>query len=509
MGKPAPSTAGLATTDGHVQEANREILRIANAYPQFFTPFLTVNPRTVQEPTSLNRLLELGGKGFEIYFGDFMRQPFAPSDQTLASIYEFCERNHIPVCFHLDLSRDQLEFERILSAFPKLKGMCSLFTSAGAACDQMQDLMDRHPSLYVAICIDGGNPAARLADPNLGKLRALVLSCQDRVLFGTNLGISTNRNETVERLSSAIRAHRDLLERSTHVSSDTSQVAGLNLDVRVLLKIYARNAERFLATRFLNDKHSSPPWYQDFTRRRRSVRERQNWSQMQDFIGKALASSRRVDENFLFSLNRLALDGFADQRATRGRYRARAVVVRRMGNAMFIPPRPKQVPALMKQFIEAINTSNDCSDVEFVARLFLRFQQIHPFWDGNGRTGRALATFLLRQKGFREKKRQSLELFFDSNAEDCYDTLYQSKDGDPLPWILYFTAAVESTMLDLTSSERNVFSVSTIALNTIRQIARLFLPHLGRTTIPDSESSVTDGCLQPRLGTGRRFSKDA
>ena len=63
--------------------------------------------------------------------------------------------------------------------------------------------------------------------------------------------------------------------------------------------------------------------------------------------------------------------------------------------AEHIPPKPEQVPNLMNYFIA--NYSKDTSENIFdkIARYHIEYESIHPFQDGNGRTGRLLINYEL------------------------------------------------------------------------------------------------------------------
>ena len=59
-----------------------------------------------------------------------------------------------------------------------------------------------------------------------------------------------------------------------------------------------------------------------------------------------------------------------------------------------IPPRPEQIPNLMNYFV--YNYNNDKNDIYIkVANYHIQFESIHPFEDGNGRTGRLLINYEL------------------------------------------------------------------------------------------------------------------
>ena len=72
------------------------------------------------------------------------------------------------------------------------------------------------------------------------------------------------------------------------------------------------------------------------------------------------------------------------------------------GSLIYLPPEAKDVPALMASLV---NWANDAEKSGLPAPLIAalvhyQFVTIHPYYDGNGRTARLLATFLLHKSGY-------------------------------------------------------------------------------------------------------------
>lgn len=63
----------------------------------------------------------------------------------------------------------------------------------------------------------------------------------------------------------------------------------------------------------------------------------------------------------------------------------------------YIPPSPSDVPRLVSELVYSTKKSNYNSIYDYLADFHLRFERIHPFSDGNGRTGRVLITKLCLQ----------------------------------------------------------------------------------------------------------------
>lgn len=66
-------------------------------------------------------------------------------------------------------------------------------------------------------------------------------------------------------------------------------------------------------------------------------------------------------------------------------------------NANFVPPPPEHVPALMDDLVRYVN-GDEHSPLTQAAIAHAQFETIHPFADGNGRTGRALIHIILRRR---------------------------------------------------------------------------------------------------------------
>ncbi|HET9505248.1 MAG TPA: Fic family protein [Hymenobacter sp.] len=81
-----------------------------------------------------------------------------------------------------------------------------------------------------------------------------------------------------------------------------------------------------------------------------------------------------------------------------------------------------------------------------MAVLHLQFESIHPFYDGNGRTGRILTILYLVLKGLLDIPVLYLSRFIIRNKADYYQHLQAVRDtGNWEPWLLYLLTGVEQT----------------------------------------------------------------
>ncbi|MBM7714725.1 Fic family protein [Siminovitchia sp. FSL H7-0308] len=97
-----------------------------------------------------------------------------------------------------------------------------------------------------------------------------------------------------------------------------------------------------------------------------------------------------------------------------------------MKGADFDAAHPKETPMLMKQWIDNVNfrlnTSHSDKDViDLVCESHIEFERIHPFADGNGRTGRLIMNYLLLKKDIApliiEKKDKERYIYFIANQD--------------------------------------------------------------------------------------------
>ncbi len=104
-----------------------------------------------------------------------------------------------------------------------------------------------------------------------------------------------------------------------------------------------------------------------------------------------IAERKPITEEFILAMHAKLMNGI---REDAGLYRRHAVriVGSHVATANFL-----KVPVLMPELIKIIK-AGDKDIVAFVSRIHSRFEQIHPFSDGNGRVGRLLLWAMLLQK---------------------------------------------------------------------------------------------------------------
>jgi Fic family protein len=145
----------------------------------------------------------------------------------------------------------------------------------------------------------------------------------------------------------------------------------------------------------------------------------------------------------ILELHRILAGEVMDQ-GEAGKYRIIAVRV-----GQYRPPPPDAVSGLMLELLEWWNTATKkLSPVISSAILHYRFEAIHPFADGNGRTGRALALWELYRRGFDTHHIFSVDEYYWEDRPKYYAALdgVRRAGEDLTAWLEYCAAGLRQTL---------------------------------------------------------------
>lgn len=153
-----------------------------------------------------------------------------------------------------------------------------------------------------------------------------------------------------------------------------------------------------------------------------NVRETANHTKMFDFLLDSL--DRELTPEFIKEIHLQLMAGVMD---VPGQWKI-------LGNGVgsVITARPEEVPSLIDRLVSEYNKFEP--SLENIVRFHVRFETIHPFPNGNGRVGRAIA--------FRECLRAGLVPFIvtDASKETYYASLDEFRAGTTAPLISYAEA---------------------------------------------------------------------
>lgn len=113
-------------------------------------------------------------------------------------------------------------------------------------------------------------------------------------------------------------------------------------------------------------------------------------------------------------------------------------------------PSPERVPQEMKRFIDWVNEDIDIDGVLKSAIAHLWFVTIHPFDDGNGRIGRAIADMLLARADATPMRFYSMSNIICQRRKSYYDVLERTQhgEGDITEWLLWYLDSLEAAIVN-------------------------------------------------------------
>jgi Fic family protein len=190
-----------------------------------------------------------------------------------------------------------------------------------------------------------------------------------------------------------------------------------------------------------------------------------------------------------------------------GAYRTRYVVVgnRLTGEIIFRPPANEEVPELVKELVDWLNSgeAKELDPIIAAGVAHYEFVRIHPFVDGNGRTARVLATLILYLRGFDTKQFFCIDDYYDSDRSAYYRALQSvnQKTLDVTKWLEYFAEgvavsidAVKGRVVRLSSERLRKAKRGQIALTERQMQIVEFITTTGK---------ITSGDIQKMFGISR------
>lgn len=119
------------------------------------------------------------------------------------------------------------------------------------------------------------------------------------------------------------------------------------------------------------------------------------------------------------------------------------------GEVVYTPPQDESlIRSLMNNLEQFINddTLNDADPLIKMAIIHHQFESIHPFYDGNGRTGRIINILYLVKQGLLDTPVLYLSRYINQNKNEYYRLLQAVRDtGSWEAWVLYMLEGIELT----------------------------------------------------------------
>jgi Fic family protein len=151
-----------------------------------------------------------------------------------------------------------------------------------------------------------------------------------------------------------------------------------------------------------------------------------------------------LERGHLEEVHRILFEGTRDE-ARGGRIRAEQSWIGGSASsprdAEFVPPPADLVPGLVDDLCEFCNREDLPASVQ-AGIAHVQFETIHPFFDGNGRVGRALILIVLRRRGLAPRYLPPVSLVLAGEADRYVAGLGSWRRGDEDDWYRVFIDAL-------------------------------------------------------------------
>jgi Fic family protein len=153
-----------------------------------------------------------------------------------------------------------------------------------------------------------------------------------------------------------------------------------------------------------------------------------------------------ISTNMIVDIQKELIENDAGVRKLSGTKLANA----KTGKVIYTPPEGEGIiRELLGNFETFLNGQADLDPLITMAVLHYQFEAIHPFYDGNGRTGRIVNVLYLVLRGLLDLPILYVSSFIINRKADYYRLLLRvTTHGGWEPWIMFMLEAVEATAID-------------------------------------------------------------
>ncbi len=178
------------------------------------------------------------------------------------------------------------------------------------------------------------------------------------------------------------------------------------------------------------------------------ITEVKNYLKALNEIDHLSSTKKNFDASDIKDLHRIVINGLVEKEKA-GNWRLIPVYIVNILSTgdeeiAYTPPKAMEVPSLINELLDWIEKNKEIHPIIRMGILHYQFETIHPFTDGNGRTGRLLSLLHLYQSGWDFKKILVLEDHYNRNRKAYYEALqtgttYKSRaSADLTDWLEYF-----------------------------------------------------------------------
>ncbi|MDP2210849.1 MAG: Fic family protein [Candidatus Aquicultor sp.] len=141
-------------------------------------------------------------------------------------------------------------------------------------------------------------------------------------------------------------------------------------------------------------------------------------------------------------------------------------------NASYVPPTVDEMNRALSDFEKFLHAKLQAPPLLRIALTHAQFETIHPFLDGNGRTGRLLITMLLCHWNLLERPVLFLSSYFKKHQKVYYSKLDSYHDGQVEEWINFFLDGVIETANESIKISKQITTLRVDDMAKIQSLAK-------------------------------------
>ncbi len=143
------------------------------------------------------------------------------------------------------------------------------------------------------------------------------------------------------------------------------------------------------------------------------------------------------------------------------------------GKIIYTPPEPGRIPEKMAEWEKFVNEDSSLDPVIKMALMHYQFEAIHPFADGNGRTGRILNVLYLIKENLLTLPVLYHSAYIIQNKSDYYRCLREVTENEKWEqWILFMLQAVEETAFHTLNLIEQMLVLKEETLKKVRSVSQ-------------------------------------
>jgi Fic family protein len=139
---------------------------------------------------------------------------------------------------------------------------------------------------------------------------------------------------------------------------------------------------------------------------------------------------------------------------------------------MFVPPPAHELNRVLSEFEKFLYEESQTLALTHIALMHAQFETIHPFLDGNGRTGRLLVPLLLCRRGILEKPALFLSSYFKKHQSVYYQKLNDYRENKVEQWVDFFLDGVIQTAKDSVSICKDITIIRNTDMEKIQSLGK-------------------------------------